>query len=169
MRELVIGVDGFIGSRLREMAGAEGTSRRNPTMHQFHYLDLLGFAEMALPDAAVVYICAGVNGAMNCAGNRDSYRINVDATIRLAQHYSARGAFVVWISSTSVEWSAEAYARQKALAETALRMLPNVGIIRAGRVLKSNVDDLCNHMIAVGRSRIKGVTLWGTDERPYEK
>jgi dTDP-4-dehydrorhamnose reductase len=169
MRELVIGVDGFIGRRMLDLTGAEGTSRGNPCFHGHHHLDLLGFSESDLPKADMVYLCAGVNGAMKCAGNQESYRVNVDATIRLAQHYSSSGSFLVWLSSTSVEWSIEAYARQKAMAETAIRMLPSTGIIRAGRVVRSNLDDLCHRMIAVGRTRTSGVTLWGEDERPYDK
>ncbi len=35
--ELVIGATGFIGSRLRQLSGAEGTSRRNPTIYPDNY------------------------------------------------------------------------------------------------------------------------------------
>lgn len=170
-RELVIGADGFIGGRLRTLLGpqCEGTSRRNPTMHPFHHLDLLDFEVAKLPEATAVWICAGVNGAMACEGRAESYRVNVDAPIRLARHYRATGAFTVWISSTTVEWSNSAYARQKSLSEVALSSVPLVGIVRAGRVLHSNVDDLCQLLAKIGRERRAGVTLWGTDEQPYAK
>jgi dTDP-4-dehydrorhamnose reductase len=165
MRELVVGADGFIGSRLLELTGGLGTSRR-VTPDLYHYMDLALLG--SLPPADIVYICAGINGAMVCEGNSKAYRINVDGTVRLAQHYSKTG-FVVWISSTTVEWSNSAYARMKQVTEGILRVMPNVGVVRAGRVVKSNVDDLCKTMIEIGRDRIQGVTLWGEDEKPYDK
>lgn len=165
MRELVIGSDGFIGSRLLELTGGVGTSRRVTPGLQ-HYMDLSQLG--SLPGADVAYICAGVNGAMNCEGNPKAYTINVDSTIRLAEHYSKTG-FAVWISSTTVMWSDSCYARWKQVTESYLRTLPNVGIVRAGRVVKSNLDDLCNTLIEVGRNKLSGLHLWGEDEKPYEK
>lgn len=163
--ELVIGAEGYIGSRLLSLLGpyALGTTRRSHPY--FSYLDMEKIGSLPLAD--IVYICAGVNGAMPCEGNSRAYRINVDATIRLAQHY-AKSGFVVWISSTTVEWSNSAYARMKQVTEGILRVMPNVGVVRAGRVVNSNIDDLCKTMIEVGRSRIEGVTLWG-EEVPYDK
>lgn len=169
MRQLVVGADGFIGRRLLGITGAEGTSRGNPIYHHHHVLDLKDFDTEKLPQADVVYICAGVNGAKNCEGNQDAHRINVDGTIRLAKHYVGQGAFVVWISSTTVEWSNSAYARQKAMTETVLLTMPRVAIVRAGRVLHSNVDELCSTMIRAAKQRSEGVTLWGADEKPYDK
>lgn len=169
MNELVIGADGFIGAALQRMSGARGTSRRNPTLlPNDYYLDLLNFTAQDLPPADIVYLCAGVNGAKSCEGNQESYRVNVDATIRIARHYKECGSFVVWISSTTVEWSATDYARQKALSEIGLSLL-GAGIVRAGRVLQSNVYGLCQTMLQVGRDGVQGVTLWGVDEKPYEK
>lgn len=165
----MVGADGFIGKRLLELTGGEGTSRGNPIYHHHHVLDLKEFNSDTLPDADVVYICAGVNGAKNCEGNQEAHRTNVDGTIKLAKHYVGHGAFVVWVSSTTVEWANTSYARQKAMTETVLFNVPNVGIVRAGRVLHSNVDDLCNVLMKVGRDGIEGLTLWGTDEKPYDK
>jgi len=97
-----------------------------------------------------------------------SYRVNVDGTINLVEAYDA-GTFFVWISSTTVEWLRENYGRQKQITEQYLRAKPNVAIVRAGRVLHSNVDDLCDFMIMLGRSRSHGVFLWNENEKPYEK
>lgn len=167
--ELVIGADGFVGQRLQQMSGADGTSRRNPLfLPNSYYLDLLDFKTGDLPLTEVVYLCAGVNGSLTCARNvQEAYRINVDATIKIAEHYKY-SAFVVWISSTTVEWGLDHYATQKRTAETALRGL-GVGIVRAGRVTRDNVDDLCNLMMKVGRAKKSGLYLWGVDEKPYAK
>lgn len=164
MTELVIGADGFIGQRLQQLSKAEGTSRRNPLfLPNSYYLELDRFSDGDLPDADLIYLCAGINGAMKCEGNKDAFRVNVDSTIRIAQHYTPK-SFLVWISSMSSEWANTAYARQKAYAECALRLMPNVGIVRAGRVTKDNLDDLCKTLIKVGREKIEGITLWGSDD-----
>jgi dTDP-4-dehydrorhamnose reductase len=165
LTELVIGGEGYIGSRLLKMIpGASATTRRSHLWMSF--MDLANVGSFPLAD--IVYICAGVNGAMACEGNSKAYRVNVDGTVKLAQHYSKTG-FVVWISSTTVEWSNSAYARMKQVTEGILRVMPNVGIVRAGRVVNSNVEDLCKTLIDVGRGKITGVTLWGEDEKPYDR
>jgi dTDP-4-dehydrorhamnose reductase len=179
MRELVIGADGFVGARLKELSGAVGTTRRKPkrrgpkrrnsTRAGTHHLDLLAIDEAKLPVADVVYLCAGVNGTMNCEGNRPSWYVNVDAPLQLARHYGGRGAFVVIISSTTVEWSGSAYARQRAQVEAALFGNPNVGIVRAGRVTRDNRDDLCAVMMRIGRGGVAGIAMWNRDEQPYAK
>jgi len=169
VKELVVGADGFIGSKLQQELNCEGTSRKNPLYHQNHYLDLSNFQESDLPRADVVYLCFGVNGSLTCAQNpQESFRINVDSTIKLAKHYS-KSSFVVWIGSTTVEWSTDHYARQKLTTETVLRTLPNVSIVRAGRVTKENLDDLIYTLKGLGRNKIPGVKLWGEDEKPYVK
>jgi len=166
MRELIIGQDGFIGRNLcRHLPEAMCTTRRNAAMERAHYFDLAKCGP--LPDAEIVYLCAGINGTLTCASDpQRSYRVNVDGTIYVAEHYRDK-AFVVWISSTTVEWLTEHYGRQKRVAESHLRTLPHVGMVRAGRVLQSNVDDLCKIMISVGRNRRRGIVIWGEDEQPY--
>lgn len=165
MSELVIGADGFIGSRLVEMCACVGTSRKPGTKH-LHF-DLL--ESTILPPADIVYICAGANGAKRCEGRQESYRENVDAPISIAQQVSKYGGFTVWISSMSVEWLDGAYQRQKRTAEGVLRLIPNVAIVRAGRVTRDNLDDLCTHLIGVGRNKFAGLTRWGTDDISYAK
>ena len=174
MRELIIGMDGFIGRSLhKHLPGALVTTRRSNRLETAHYFDLA--RPGPLPEADVVYLCAGVNGTLTCAQDpQRSWRVNVDGTIHVAEHYLelhgqpfVRQPFVVWISSTTVEWLNEHYGRQKRTAESHLRAMPNVGIVRAGRVLGSNVDDLCRLMIDIGRDRRRGIVLWNEDEKPY--
>lgn len=165
MKELVIGATGFIGAALMaKLPGAEGTARRPGATH---VLDLLG--PIDLPAADVIYVCAGANGAKACEGNQEAFRVNVDAPIEIAREAQLFRGHVVWISSMSVEWLSTAYQRQKLAAEGVLRLMPNVSVVRAGRVVKTNVDDLCDAMIAAGRSRRPGLVRWGNDELAYQK
>lgn len=168
MKELVIGADGYIGSRLVTFLKADGTSRRNPTLARREYfLDLLSFEDSDLPEYEIVYMCAAVNGAQKCEGNQESYRVNVDATLRVLEHY--KGQFVVWVSSTTVEWANTAYSRHKQIVESACRHMPWVSVVRAGRVVNSNLESLCQTLAYVGRNKKPGLTLWGIDEKPYDK
>ena len=167
MRELIIGADGFIGRNLcRHLPAALRTTRRHAALESASYFDLS--RPGPLPEADVVYLCAGINGTLTCANDpRLSYRVNVDGTIYVAEHYRDK-AFVVWISSTTVEWLNEHYGQHKRIAENYLRALPHVGMVRAGRVLQSNVDDLCKLMISIGREKRHGIFLWNEDEKPYQ-
>lgn len=166
MRELIIGSEGFIGRALaRHLPDAQLCHRNKNPLAEGHYLDLLNPDNP--PDADIVYICAGVNGMVACSKNPQvSWRINVDGTIKLAEHY--RKAHVVWISSTTVEWSSDAYGTQKRIAETVLRSMSHVACIRAGRVVQGNVDNLCQTMIKAGKHRLSGVILWGEEEPQYD-
>jgi dTDP-4-dehydrorhamnose reductase len=165
MLELIIGVDGFIGRNLyRHLPHAMTTTRRSNRLENSHYCDLL--RPGPLPEADIIYLCAGINGTLTCAQDpQRAWRTNVDGPIWVAEHY--RESFVVWISSTTVEWLNEHYGRQKREAEAYLRGMVHVGIVRAGRVLQSNVDDLCKLMIDIGRDRKRGIVLWNEDEKPY--
>ena len=183
MRELIIGGDGRVGMALRRhLPAAEWTTRRRQgpqspqdevdqysramgTLPAKYHFDLL--ERGPLPAADIVYICAGVNGALTCSQNAQiSYRTNVDGTIYVAEHYRDK-AFVVWVSSTTVEWQMEHYGHQKRITETVLRAMPHGGIVRAGRVLQPEIDDLCRMMIRVGRERDRNIVLWNEDEKPY--
>lgn len=167
MTELIIGMDGFIGRNLcRHLPDALVTTRRHNRLEHAQFFDMA--RPGPLPEADIVYLCAGVNGNLTCSCEdpRASWKVNVDGTIHVAERY-ANKAFVVWISSTTVMWLGEHYGQQKRIAECHLRMLPHVGIVRAGRVLKTNVDDLCSTMIEIGRYRRRGVVLWNEDEKPY--
>lgn len=180
MKEIIVGADGFIGSNLAQLVPEAICTTRKPAewgaysgpggssdapKRRFQ-LDLLALDTP--PAGDLVWLCAGVNGQKRCEGNPESHHVNVDATIRLAKLYVEQGAFVVWISSRSLEWCASAYSRQKAMAETVLTTMP-VGIVRAGRVTPANVLDLCATLIRVGRARAPGLTVWGTDDISYQK
>ncbi len=167
--ELIIGMDGFCGRHLCErLPDAIRTTRRNAGLDapNTHYFDLLD--QGPLPDADIVYICAGMNGTLTALNAPQiCYRGNVDGTVYIAERYRDTGAFVVWIGSTTAEWQLEFYGRSKRYAEIILRTMPHVGIVRAGRVQHTNVDSLCSLMIDVGRNRRRGVFLWNKDEQPY--
>lgn len=167
MIEAIIGADGYIGSKLAQrLPNAIRTSRRPAYLEGAWPFDLEECGR--LPDADIAYLCAGVNGTLTCARDpQRSYRINVDGTIRVAAHY--REKFLVWISSTTVEWCSEAYAVQKRAAETVLILMPHVAIVRAGRVTNANVESLLDELIRVGRGRVQGLTVWNADEKPYER
>jgi len=167
MKELVIGCTGFIGGALFGMLpGAIGTSSRPGGQHL--HLDLRDVREV--PACDIAYICAGANGAKRCEGSQDSFLVNVDGPIEVARIVTERGGFVVWISSMSIEWmGAAAYQRQKLAAESVLRLMPGVGVVRAGRVVRDNVQDLCMALIRIGRSRQAGLVRWGNDELAYAR
>lgn len=168
MREAVIGADGFIGGHLaRLLPEAVHTTRRPMVDVDGRWpFDLLQFGP--LPDADVVYVCIGVNGQMRCEGNPQAHHVNVDSTIRLLRHYIAQRAFPVWISSRSLEWCGSTYSRQKALVEAAMVLQP-LAIVRAGRVTPQNVPDLCETLVRIGRAKVQGLSIWGTDEISYQK
>jgi dTDP-4-dehydrorhamnose reductase len=122
-------------------------------------LDLLA-PPAAIAPADVVYLCAGVNGFQRCEQDRTAYRANVDGTLAVAALARRAGAFLVWVSSDCVEWSASAYARQKSLVEVYLMAAGGAGIVRAARVTDANLDALCATLIRVGRGRLVGLTRW---------
>lgn len=158
MLECVIGAEGYIGKRLSELLPeALKTTRKT--------LDFLNVREV--PNCDVAYICAAYNGFEACEGKKDAYRVNVDGTLKVSRLLLKQGTFVVWLSSCGVEWIATDYTRQKSLVEIALQMVPNTAIIRAGRVVASNIDSLCETMIEAGRGKKEGITLWGVEDVPY--
>lgn len=163
LSELIVGSSGKIGAALaRKIPEARTTTRKE--------LDLLKLeeADSAIFDVDVIYLCAGANGAYRCEGKPESFTVNVDAPVAIARLADSYGAFLVYIGSQSVEWQDGAYPRQKLAAECQLSGLDHVAIVRAGRVLDSNVDDLCETMMRVGRDRIAGVTRWGSDDTTYD-
>lgn len=161
MIEAVLGASGYIG---RHLAAAL------PDALRWTRADIdLRRIPPPVPACDILYLCAGANGAKACEGNQDSFIVNVDAPIVLAEKMAARGGFMVFISSMSIEWLDTAYQRQKLAAETVLRTMPNVGIVRSGRVVDGNINHLCDLMILTGRGRIPGVVRWGNDEIAYRR
>lgn len=189
-RHLVIGGDGLIGGAIATeliRGGAEvlATSRRCDG-DALHFLDLLTVPAQ-LPDlmmhSRVAYLCAGVNGFAQCEGNRESWRVNVDGVIRVAERlHGAANAwlrrwpptsgywvpldlpFLVYVSSDAVEWSGNAYARQRATAETALRGIAGdrLAILRAGKVTATTVQSFAKFAISIGCGGVGRVYQWSS-------
>lgn len=120
-----------------------------------HRIDLAATPQdWELPaDPSLAFLCAAVTGIDACrrdpAGSR---RINVDGTVALAQELVRRGAFVVYLSSSAVFSGEEAYpdeasqvspsteyGRQKAEAESRLRELGGVAIVRPTKIIAPSV------------------------------
>ena len=154
-----------MGERLVKRLGCQGTSRRFPS--NYAYFDMLTPDFGLLAPYDVIYLCAAHNGSKSCEGNQDSWRVNVDSPIDIA--LNCKSSFIVWFSSLSIEWLDGAYQRQKRQTEAVLRLMPNVSIIRPGRILNSNVEELVDLVLLVSRSKTKGVTRWGTDGIPHQK
>lgn len=173
MKSLIIGATGFIGSSLAQhLPDAHVAGRKSVLERKWVYLDLLkpddSFRDFSLYD--VVYLCAGINGTkVNAHSPTVAFKTNVDGTIWIAERCARYHAFLVWISSVNVYWDQNLYATYRIYAEGYLRNMPNVGIVRAGRVDNGNIDDLCHLMIQVGTARQRCLVTWNEDEQPYKK
>ena len=136
-RWLIVGGDSTIGSALARSAGRRAicTSRR-PASDNVLSLDLAGDpASWVLPERVdVAFLCAAVTSIKVCRSQPVETRlVNVERTVHLAERLTARGAFVVLLSTNQVfdgskpYRSAEEspcplteYGRQKADAERAI-------------------------------------------------
>ena len=164
VRHLVVGGDGLIGRAIfdflkRQSADVHRTTRR-PAQTGLS-LDLRspdctvegapGLDRLFDGAPLVVYLAAAITGYAQCdadpAGTR---QVNVVSTVRLAEEFISRGAFVVFPSSTAVFSGSRStnvesdatdpvseYGKQKAEAEARLRALPAaaVGIVRLTKVV----------------------------------
>jgi nucleoside-diphosphate-sugar epimerase len=159
--ELIIGIDGMVGGALYREAlargqNANGTSRRHGSKH--HFLDLEKSSLDDLPVSSVAYICAGIVGYKNCEGNPQSYRVNVDGTLRLIKKLQEQGAFIVFMSSDAVECMlTTSYGLHKALVETYLRSVEQCAIVRSGRIEKSTLPEICDLLLKIGGQRLSGI------------
>jgi nucleoside-diphosphate-sugar epimerase len=150
MKAIVIGGDGFIGSRLAAMLAEHGhevtrTSRRTDDEGAI-YLDMLdpGY----LPECDVAFICAAVTRFIDCEQQPESYRVNVDAPVAIADALEARRSLVVYLSSEAVEKALHtAYGLQKALTEAALAGIGNAIVARLGKTTEENVGGVCEALI----------------------
>jgi nucleoside-diphosphate-sugar epimerase len=161
MRHLVIGGTGFIGAALVKELGRRGLSfdytTRSKDIWDAHIMDVL--EPNALPDADVVYLCAAYKGYANC--DRDSvlsWRTNVDAQIKIGQHYR-HFAFLVYLSSDAVEFSAAAYAYQKRHVEAYMNTI-DAAIVRPGPVSAERVGEFASVLADIGEQHRKGLTRW---------
>lgn len=169
-RNLIVGVDGMIGSALyaeakRQELDVVGTTRRVSGLDRIGwrvnglaYLDLVR-KTFAPPKADVAFICAGIVGYKHCEGNAESWRVNVDGTIALIDTLLEQGSFVVFMSSDAVEhMPSTAYGLQKAAVEAFLRTRARreSAYVRAGRVDGDCLAPLCNLLLLVGSEKLSG-------------
>lgn len=156
---LIVGSDSVVGGALfghlvRAGERVIGTSRRGADLDQFHwYLDLSqGSESWRFPwPVSVAVICAGITKLEACRREPvASARVNVKATVALAEKLAAQGAFVIYLSTNQVfdgsqpyrkpddaMSPATEYGRQKAEAERRIGKLGNsVAIVRFTKILE---------------------------------
>jgi dTDP-4-dehydrorhamnose reductase len=156
---LVVGMNGTIGSALfgrLQLLGANvvGTTQRQSTASQPHiqYLSLQDASTWQSDRRVdVVYLCAGICRMALCEEDPEAtYKVNVDATLALAQYYSMQGSFIVYLSTNQVfsgdqpfmradaEYGAQnEYGRQKASIEHLLQQhCPQLAIARLTKVVE---------------------------------
>jgi nucleoside-diphosphate-sugar epimerase len=167
MTHLVIGGDGKIGKALCRELCAQGVEYRSTTRRRWAafdgklFLDLydlkIGLDELGNPNT--VYLVAAMSG-MIVGKDSESYRINVDAQIKLARYYSQQDTFVVFISSDAVEFPDQsAYARQKAAVEAYIQSIDGA-IVRPTRIAPERIEEFAGLVVDIGVNRIVGVTRW---------
>lgn len=163
MRHLVIGGDGFIGSAVRQELAGRGatlawTSRRHAASAPPRWRFDLRDDPAVLPDADLVYLVAAVPTFLACETDRESWRVNVDGTIAVAQRFP--DAFLVFVSSDSVEWcGSAALARQKSQVEGYLRHR-RAAILRPTRVNRSGVLLFAQFAVDLALVARAGVHSW---------
>lgn len=150
---LVIG-DGFIGGPLLLYLRNKGVNA-----------GIVGRAEFDLtettPDceSEVIYYCAGVTKFVECEQGRESYLVNVDAPVRIAR--ANPESLFVYLSSEAVEIALHtAYGMQKALAESQLLSLPQVAVLRLGRVSQGDLSKVCERLYRIGEKKQTGLSTW---------
>jgi dTDP-4-dehydrorhamnose reductase len=162
---LIVGGDCELGAATHRRLGEQGcrvlaTTRRRATVSAARpLLDLACVADWAPPEGVKsAAIFAGYTRLAACEGDRvESARVNVSATLSIAERLLARGAHVLFLSSNQVFDGAIAdvpadapfsaisdYGRQKAAAETALlahfAQDAPVAILRLSKVVSESLD-----------------------------
>lgn len=158
MRFLIVGAESMIGSELIKELRSSNEDVIGTTRHQERVNDTTVFLDLekpileSLPEVDVVYLCAARCLISDCEQNSNDTRlVNVTNTVVLANYYSSRGAFVVFISTALVFDGAQdkpeidtqvnplnEYGKQKADAEKAiLALAENSAIVRLTKVLSS--------------------------------
>lgn len=156
MRALIIGIDSLIGRALGEKLTelgwkVWGTSRRiTEKSGNIYPLDLnrLEWIEK-LPPSDYLFLCAATTKYSECRMNPElSWKINVDAPLTLAHHFSTMGSHIIFLSSNAVFDGSipfrpidsplspiTCYGRTKAEAEKLLMSsIAAVGILRLTKV-----------------------------------
>jgi dTDP-4-dehydrorhamnose reductase len=156
IRFCIIGGDGVLGSALVHDLRRSGvdvicSTRKKPIDAQrAFYLDLADPRLPSLPKIDVVILAAAVSRPADCRSDPgNTWRINVEAQASIGEQALARGAFVIFPSSTLVFDGSRAlpnpedprspcteYGKQKAAAESALlRHGDGVAVVRLGKVI----------------------------------
>ena len=169
-RILIAGGDGLLGRSLAGFLRDAGrdvivTTRRCPVKEPAILLDLVDEPTTwpELPDVDAAVICAAATSIKQCADDpTTSAKVNVGATIELAERLIRRGTFVLFVSSNQVfdgtsplvdrntrYCPVSAYGRQKAVAEAAiLAMGASAAILRVSKILASTqpmlIEWMCN-------------------------
>lgn len=174
MTSLIVGSDGCLGSALMDIVpAATGTTRRHHDPsdargRRLFFLDLLTWSSTRYPDTPVpthAYLCAGTNGLRECEGNVGAFRQDVDGNIRLAKWLIGKGAFVLFVSSNSVEWGlGNAYARNRLLVEMALSMSSRAAIVRAEKFSRAGAVVLARFCRDIAERGADGVHHWSDQE-----
>ncbi len=173
MKILVVG-DGLIGSTIkakllwqRMECGDEliSTTRKPGRANgkSVLYLDLAK-PPMELPkDLGLVFLCAGINGFRECAISL-SWRTNVDGVLDVAERLLLFGGptvFVVYISTSAVEWSDDPYARQRWAVEQGLRAFCyRRAVIRPEKVTPENSNGFAQYAVDIGLNQRAGLHRW---------
>lgn len=159
LSSLVVGSNGLIGAALLAKLtasgfAATGTTRRVPAANGMIHLNLgEAPASWTIPvGISIAYLCAGVTKIDDCRKDPSiSARINVDALGTLAEKLAAKGAFVVFLSTSQVFSGTEnlpsaetpltpatEYGRQKAAAEARiLRLGTRAAVVRITKVYET--------------------------------
>ena len=175
---LVIGGDGMVGTALRH----ELERRHLPwtaSTRRGHFISTVDWPQRIFIDLAAhdfrdwnlpvivkgtVYLVAAMTRFVDCESNPIAWRVNVDGPIALAQNYSKRGAFVVFISSEAVEKaSATAYGRQKAFTESYMHAI-DAAIVRPSKIPVDQADAFASAVVDIGTARKPGLTRWKASE-----
>ena len=171
---LVIGGDGLIGKNLFEGLCSGGlitykTSRRNVRDKLTFPFDLnnpltlfndIKFNKKMQDSSPVVFISASITGLANCENDpKETAKINVDSTVKIAEEFLKKGSFVIFLSSNAIfsysksppdekaePFSTTEYGRQKISAEEILRKYVNeirpsgkLAIVRLTKVMSKSL------------------------------
>ena len=167
---LVIGGNGNVGSNLTEELHSRNFDYRVTIRHSnpFFLGNAYGdFDFINLPPTSkwpknmdYVYLVAANSKIAECERDPTAWRVNVDAPIEIAQHYSRNGSAIIFISSDAVETcSGTAYARQKAAAEAYMRTI-DAAIIRPGRIAPERAREFAKFVVDVALSHRSGIHRW---------
>tara|TARA_B100000315_G_scaffold255777_1_gene300039 strand:+ start:127 stop:1044 length:918 start_codon:yes stop_codon:yes gene_type:complete len=164
---LVVGADGFLGSRLVSQLIQQGhnvtgtTRRRGAVAPDRVFLDLNEPENFKISDnVECVFILAGITNYGHCETDPDAWKVNVEGIPYLASCFLKAGVFVIFISTNSVfggdqPWPGEddphhpkiAYSRQKSASEVAIRSqaekldrLELLSIVRLTKILAASTS-----------------------------